>query len=47
MINRWTGIGRLVKDPENRYTPNGVSVTTFTILKNNQIMDNNANEGRG
>lgn len=36
MINRWTGIGRLVKDPENRYTPNGVSVTTFTIAINRQ-----------
>lgn len=34
MINRWTGIGRLVKDPENRYTPNGVSVTTFTVAIN-------------
>lgn len=36
MINRWTGIGRLVKNPENRYTPNGISVTTFTIAINRQ-----------
>ncbi|MGI6663899.1 MAG: single-stranded DNA-binding protein [Christensenellaceae bacterium] len=30
-MNKWIGIGRLVKAPEARTTPNGVSVTTFTI----------------
>lgn len=30
-MNRAILVGRLTKDPENRQTPNGVSVTTFTI----------------
>jgi len=30
-MNKWTGIGRLVRDPELRYSPSGVAVTTFTI----------------
>jgi single-strand DNA-binding protein len=30
-MNKWIGIGRLVKAPEARTTPNGVSVTTFTV----------------
>lgn len=34
MINRFVGVGRLTKDPEFRTTPNGVSVTTFTIAVN-------------
>ncbi|WP_054951117.1 single-stranded DNA-binding protein [Numidum massiliense] len=31
MINRIVLIGRLTRDPELRYTPNGVAVTTFTL----------------
>lgn len=31
MINRVVLIGRLTRDPELRYTPNGVAVTTFTL----------------
>ena len=31
MINRIVLIGRLTADPELRKTPNGVSVTTFTL----------------
>jgi len=31
MLNRVVLIGRLTKDPEHRSTPNGVSVTTFTL----------------
>ncbi|MFT8390250.1 MAG: single-stranded DNA-binding protein [Sporolactobacillus sp.] len=31
MINRVVLVGRLTKNPELRYTPNGVAVTTFTI----------------
>lgn len=31
MLNRIVLIGRLTKDPELRYTPNGVAVTTFTL----------------
>lgn len=34
MINRFIGVGRLTKNPEFRTTPNGVSVTTFTIAVN-------------
>lgn len=31
MLNRVTLGGRLTKDPELRYTPNGVAVCTFTL----------------
>lgn len=31
MLNRIVLIGRLTKDPELRYTANGVAVTTFTL----------------
>ncbi|HET7616451.1 MAG TPA: single-stranded DNA-binding protein [Bacillales bacterium] len=31
MINRTVLVGRLTRDPELRYTPNGVAVATFTI----------------
>lgn len=31
MMNRVNLIGRLTKDPELRYTPNGVAVCTFTL----------------
>ncbi|AGR47209.1 single-stranded DNA binding protein [Brevibacillus phage Jimmer1] len=31
MLNRVILIGRLTKDPDMKYTPNGVAVTTFTI----------------
>jgi single-strand DNA-binding protein len=31
MLNRVILIGRLTKDPELRYTPNGVAVTSFTL----------------
>ncbi len=31
MLNRIILIGRLVKDPELRYTPNGVPVATFRL----------------
>lgn len=34
MINRTILVGRLTKDPEFRTTPNGVSVTTFTLAVN-------------
>lgn len=33
-MNRVILIGNLTKDPELRYTPNGVAVTTFTIAVN-------------
>jgi len=31
MLNRIILIGRLTKDPELRYTPNGVAVASFTL----------------
>ncbi|HCW50794.1 MAG TPA: single-stranded DNA-binding protein [Clostridiales bacterium] len=31
MLNRIVLIGRLVRDPELRYTPNGVATATFTL----------------
>jgi len=31
MLNRVVLIGRLTKDPELRYTPNGVAVANFTL----------------
>jgi single-strand DNA-binding protein len=31
MLNKTVLIGRLTKDPELRYTPNGVAVTQFTL----------------
>lgn len=34
MINRVVLVGRLTKDPDLRYTPNGVPVATFTLAVN-------------
>src|SRR5690625_4278682 len=34
MINNWTGVGRLTRDPELRYTQNGKAVANFTIAVN-------------
>ncbi|WP_342527390.1 single-stranded DNA-binding protein [Chryseomicrobium sp. FSL W7-1435] len=34
MINRVVLVGRLTKDPELRYTPNGVAVARFTLAVN-------------
>ncbi len=34
MINRVVLVGRLTKDPELRYTPNGVAVANFTLAVN-------------
>ena len=38
---RATGIGRLVRDPELRYTPNGVAVANFTIASQRNRKDAN------
>lgn len=37
MLNRIVLIGRLTRDPELRYTPNGVAVTTFTLAVDRQF----------
>jgi single-strand DNA-binding protein len=34
VLNRVVLIGRLTKDPELRYTPNGVAVASFTLAVN-------------
>jgi single-strand DNA-binding protein len=34
MMNRVVLVGRLTKDPELRYTPNGVAVASFTLAVN-------------
>lgn len=34
MMNRVVLVGRLTKDPELRYTPNGIPVATFTLAVN-------------
>jgi len=34
MLNRVVLVGRLTKDPDLRYTPNGIPVATFTLAVN-------------
>ncbi|GAB2558354.1 single-stranded DNA-binding protein [Gracilibacillus alcaliphilus] len=41
MINRVVLVGRLTKDPELRYTPNGVAVCNFTLAVNRPFKDQN------
>jgi single-strand DNA-binding protein len=39
-MNRIVLIGRLTRDPELRYTPNGVAVTTFTLAVDRPFSNN-------
>jgi single-strand DNA-binding protein len=41
MVNRVLLIGRLGKDPEVRYTPDGMMVTNFTMATDEQRKDKN------
>lgn len=41
MINNVTLVGRLTKDPELRYTPNGVAVCRFTLAVNRTFNNSN------
>lgn len=41
-MNRVILIGRLTRDPELRYTPNGTAVTTFTIAVDRKFNRNEA-----
>lgn len=41
MLNRFVGVGRLTRDPELKYTPNGAAVATFTIAINRTFTNQN------
>lgn len=41
MLNRVVLTGRLTKDPELRYTPNGAAVATFTLAVNRSFSNQN------
>ena len=43
MLNKCVLIGRLTKDPEKRFTPNNVPVTSFTIAVDRNYKDKNGN----
>ncbi|WP_419893818.1 single-stranded DNA-binding protein [Oceanobacillus kimchii] len=43
MLNRVVLAGRLTKDPELRYTPNGVAVANFTIAVNRPFSNQQGN----
>lgn len=40
MLNRTVLVGRLSKDPDLRYTPNGVAVCNFTVAVKNPFSKN-------
>ncbi len=40
-LNRVMLIGRVVRDPELRYTPNGTAVANFSIANNRSYVQNN------
>lgn len=44
MLNRVILIGRLTKDPELRYTPNGTGVATFTLAVDRPFSNNGQKE---
>lgn len=44
MLNNVVLIGRLVRDPEMRYTPNGFAVTTFTLAIDRPFQSNGKKE---
>lgn len=43
-LNRVVLVGRLTKDPDLRYTPNGVAVATFTLAVNRPFMNQGQRE---
>lgn len=43
MLNRVILVGRLTKDPDLRYTPNGVAVANFTIAVNRPFANQEGN----
>ncbi|MCM3703771.1 single-stranded DNA-binding protein [Paenibacillus macerans] len=44
MLNRVVLIGRLTKDPDLRYTPSGVAVTTFNLAVERPFLTNGEKE---
>ena len=44
MLNKWIGIGRLTKDPDLRYTPNGNATCSFTLVCDRQMKDTQGNK---
>jgi len=44
MINRVIMVGRLTKDPELRYTPNGIAVCNFTLAVNRPFKGENGQQ---
>ena len=43
MLNRVVLVGRLTKDPDLRYTPNGVAVANFTLAVNRPFSSQSGN----
>src|SRR5699024_2862023 len=43
MLNRVVLVGRLTRDPDLRYTPNGVAVANFTIAVNRPLTNQQGN----
>lgn len=43
MLNRVVLVGRLTKDPDLRYTPNGVAVANFTVAVNRPFTNQQGN----
>jgi single-strand DNA-binding protein len=43
MMNRVVLVGRLTKDPDLRYTPNGVAVANFTVAVNRPFSNQQGN----
>jgi len=44
MINKWIGIGNVVRDPEIKYTPSGTAVCNFTVACSEKWKDKNTGE---
>lgn len=43
-MNRWTGMGRLVRDPDMKFTKNGKCLTRFALAINYKVNGENRSE---